>query len=49
MTFLDQARVQIFWEDYVPAFFAEIPAEWLPVMAGANGDGRQGGARLWEG
>jgi hypothetical protein len=45
MTFLDQARVQIFWDDHVPAVFAEIPAEWLPAMAGANGDARQSGAR----
>jgi hypothetical protein len=29
----DQTRVEIFWEKHIPAFFAQIPADWLPGMA----------------
>jgi len=45
MTFLDQARVQIFWEDHVPAFFAQIPVEWLPAIEGSGGGAWHGEAR----
>jgi hypothetical protein len=38
----DQTRVEIFWEKHIPAFFAQIPAQWLPAMAdravGSKGD-----------
>ena len=34
MSFTDEARVEIFWKDHVPAFFAEIPPSWLPTMPG---------------
>jgi len=34
MSFTDEARVEIFWKDHVPAFFAEIPPDWLPSMPG---------------
>ena len=37
LSFTDETRVQIFWEDDVPAFFAEIPADWLPAMSRAAG------------
>ncbi len=37
MSFFDQARVEIFWEDRVPAFFSEIPREWLPAMPAGLG------------
>ena len=28
----DQTRVEIFWAKHIPAFFAQIPADWLPGM-----------------
>jgi hypothetical protein len=28
----DQTRVEIFWEKHIPAFFAQIPGDWLPAM-----------------
>lgn len=34
LSFFDQARVEIFWEDHIPAFFADIPSDWLPQMTG---------------
>ena len=38
----DQTRVEIFWAKHIPAFFAQIPANWLPAMsdgaAGSKGD-----------
>ena len=34
LSFTDEARVEIFWKDHVPAFFEEIPAVWLPAMPG---------------
>jgi hypothetical protein len=43
MTFLDQTRVEIFWKDHIPAFFAEIPSEWLPAMLGHNAGIHGGG------
>ena len=43
MTFLDQTRVEIFWKDHIPAFFAEIPSEWLPTMSGHNAEIHEGG------
>ena len=43
MTFLDQTRVEIFWKDHIPAFFAEIPSEWLPAMVGHNAGSHEGG------
>ena len=43
MTFLDQTRVEIFWKDHIPAFFAEIPSEWLPAMLGHNAGIHEGG------
>jgi len=32
VSFFDQSRVEIFWEDELPKFFGEIPAAWLPAM-----------------
>ena len=32
LSFFDQTRVEIFWEDELPHFFAKIPADWLPAM-----------------
>ncbi len=32
MSFTDETRVEVFWEDDIPAFFAEIPPDWLPTM-----------------
>jgi hypothetical protein len=32
LTFFDQSRAEIFWEDAVPEFFSQIPADWLPTM-----------------
>jgi hypothetical protein len=29
----DQTRVEIFWAKHIPAFFAQIPANWLPAMS----------------
>jgi hypothetical protein len=43
MTFLDQARVEIFWKDHIPSFFAEIPLEWLPAMVGHGPSIHEGG------
>jgi hypothetical protein len=43
MTFLNQTRVEIFWKDHIPAFFAEIPSEWLPAMLGHNAGIHEGG------
>ena len=37
MSFTDEARVEIFWRDHVPAFFADIPLEWLPAMEPVRG------------
>jgi hypothetical protein len=37
MSFFDQARVEIFWENRVPAFFSEIPRQWLPAMPAGLG------------
>lgn len=28
----DQARVEIFWERHIPAFFGQIPLDWLPAI-----------------
>jgi hypothetical protein len=28
----DQTRVEIFWEKHIPAFFAQIPPDWLPAI-----------------
>ena len=33
LSFTDETRVEIFWEDEVPKFFAAIPAHWLPEMS----------------
>lgn len=33
LSFFDQERVAIWWEQAVPAFFAAIPPLWLPAMA----------------
>lgn len=37
LSFTDETRAQIFWEDDVPAFFAAIPQHWLPAMPVAGG------------
>lgn len=34
LSFTDQTRVEIFWEDDIPKFFAAIPPHWLPAMPG---------------
>lgn len=34
LSFFDQARIEIFWEEAVPEFFEAIPADWLPAMPG---------------
>ncbi len=36
LSFTDETRVEIFWEDEVPKFFAAIPAHWLPAMPGGR-------------
>jgi len=40
LTFFDQTRVEIFWDDYIPAFFDSIPPDWLPAMPGYPVNGR---------
>jgi hypothetical protein len=45
MTFLDQTRVEIFWKDQIPAFFAEIPSEWVPAMVGHDVGIHAGGSQ----
>ena len=45
LSFFDQARVEIFWEDHIPAFFAEIPSDWLPAMPGNGMASQPGGGR----
>jgi hypothetical protein len=34
LVLFDRTRVEIFWEKHVPAFFAQIPVDWLPAMPG---------------
>ena len=36
LSFTDETRVEIFFEDEVPKFFAAIPAHWLPAMSGGR-------------
>lgn len=36
LSFTDETRVEIFWEDEVPKFFAAIPPHWLPAMPGGR-------------
>jgi hypothetical protein len=38
----DRTRVEIFWEKHIPAFFAEIPPEWLPAMPGRVAEAKDG-------
>jgi hypothetical protein len=34
LSFFDQSRVEIFWEDELPKFFSAIPSDLLPTMPG---------------
>ncbi len=34
LSFFDQERVAIWWQEEMPAFFARIPAHWLPFPGG---------------
>jgi hypothetical protein len=36
----DQTRVEIFWEKHIPAFFAQIPPDWLPAMRCRAGESK---------
>ncbi len=42
LALFDQTRVEIFWAKHIPAFFAQIPGNWLLAMsdraAGSKGD-----------
>lgn len=37
LSFTDETRAQIFWDDELPAFLAGIPREWLPAMTVVGG------------
>jgi hypothetical protein len=34
LSFFDQTRVAIFWEELLPAAFEDVPNDWLPSMTG---------------
>ncbi len=34
LSYFDQARVEIFWDTQIPAFFDSLPRDWLPAMPG---------------
>jgi len=41
LSFFDQTRVEIFWDDHITAFFDSIPANWLPAMPGYPARGKE--------
>jgi len=41
LSFFDQTRVEIFWDDHITAFFDSIPADWLPAMPGYPAHGKE--------
>jgi hypothetical protein len=41
LSYFDQARIEIFWDEQIPEFFNAIPQDWLPALPGSKAAKRQ--------